>query len=210
MCHLKPLSPLFFWLRLWKLIATDRRGQRESKIPESYICPCSLEITQKLFVITKKKWLVWSLYPAGFSLKMKLQQTFWKSCLCKNSWLWAPESLSHKHAFQFPGLQSLVRHRNSSISSPPLLFFSSSHHTPNSKSLRISLLLTHPTVLQVSILQETKPPRVSVKRLSRAIYKQEKRKGNVPQVRESSESGSALWFIHLSRHTSTKEPWPSM
>lgn len=102
------------------------------------------------------------------------------------------ESLSHKHAFQFPGFQSLVRHNSSIRFSPTSFFFSSSHHTPNSTSLRISLLLTHPSVLQVSILQETKPPRVSVKRLSGAIYKQEKRKGNVSQVRESSESGSAL------------------
>lgn len=151
------------------------------------------------------------LYPAGFSVKMKLHQTFRKSCLCKKSRLWGfVKALVTSTLFNFLVSNLWLDTTHPSDSPPLLFFFSSSHHTPDSTSLRISPLLTHPSVLQVSILQETKPPRVSVKRLSGAIYKQEKRKGNVPQVRESSESRSALWFIHLSRHASTKEPWPSM
>lgn len=83
-----------------------------------------------------------SLYPAGFSLKMKLQQTFWKSSLCKKSWLWAPEGLSHKHAFQCPSLQSLVRHNSSIRFSPTSFFLLFSPHPQFKKSKNFPALNT--------------------------------------------------------------------
>lgn len=126
------VSPLL-WLGRWKLTVTEMREQREPKTLESYIRPSSLETTHKLFVVKKINglsglstslscWLFRENEATTNLLEIVLVQEIPAMRIC--------ESLSHKHAFQFPGFQSLVRHNSSIRFSPTSFFFSPLLTTP--------------------------------------------------------------------------------